>query len=153
MTYLTKTNPRSVRTYGTNHLGTVFNELFNVGLDDLFDAKSNKGRFSPATNILEYDDRYELQLAIPGFSKEQVEIRTERDQLIISSNIKEDAKKEEGNYRLKQFSQKTFKRVFELSDKIDAEALDATMENGILSVSIGKKEEAKEKAPRTIEIK
>ena len=75
--------------------------------------------------------------------------------MIISSEVKEETDRGESDdqsFTKREFNYSSFKRSFHLSDKVDANAIDATYSNGILTVSVPKKEEAKEKEPTVIDI-
>ncbi len=106
-------------------------------------------RKMPRTNIIEHNDRFEVQLTLPGFTKSDVGIEMEQGVLTIKSK-KETAK--ENTYSKQEFDFSGFEKRVRLSKSIDTSNITASMENGILSISLGKKEEAKEKPARHIEI-
>lgn len=140
-------------TPATTGLSNLFEDFFNSSFSELVneDFVSTK----PSVNIIEEADQYSIQLAAPGLSKADFNVEVDKDQLIISSEIKEDnsEKSEDDSFTKREFNYSSFKRSFHLSDKVDASGIDATYKNGILTVSIPKKEEAKEKEPTVIDIK
>ncbi len=90
-------------------------------------------------------------MAAPGLNKEDFNISVEKNTLTINAN--KEANTEEGNkYRRKEFSYLSFHRTFHLPNTIDSNAITAKYENGILQLTLSKKEEAKEKPARNIEI-
>lgn len=114
-------------------------------LNNATNAVSNE-QFKPATNIYESEIGYEIELAIPGFSKENVEITIENDKLKITGTRElMEAKK---TFR-SEYPHTKFERNFNLSKEIDQDNIKATFENGILLVTLSKREELK---PRSIEI-
>jgi HSP20 family protein len=105
---------------------------------------------SPKFNIQETNDEFFVELAVPGYSKNDFQINVEDKQLIIKV---EQELTDESNYLKKEFSKYNFEKKFTLSEKIDAENIKASYEFGILSLSLPKKEEARVKPPKLIEIK
>ncbi|MDR1584770.1 MAG: Hsp20/alpha crystallin family protein [Prevotellaceae bacterium] len=135
---------------------SVFDRFFD---SDLFFDWSNKN-FSktnttlPSVNIKETKDAYELQLAVPGFEKTDFKVEVHNDVLTVSSEKKEENEGKDGeNYTKREFSYQSFSRSFTLPDTADSNRIDAEYKKGILHVSIPKKEEAKPKELRNIEIK
>ncbi len=119
---------------------------------DLFKPVHNHSyNVSPAFNILEWDDKFEIDLAVPGFEKSDFIIKLEDDHLLIELN-KEEEKTEGVKVRRRGFNFGNFKKRFHLSDDIDQTSVKATYESGILKVELQKKEEAKKPEPRSIEI-
>ncbi len=132
--------------------GDLFEELFNNFLKDetgITSVRSTK----PAVNIIEEQDRYLLELAVPGLKKDDIDVKIEDKQLIISSSkeIKDEETKE--NFIRMEYNFESFKRVFSLPETINANEINAEYTDGILKVSLKKKEEAVKKGPVTIEIK
>jgi len=107
----------------------------------------------PAVNVREDDNQYELEIAAPGYVKTDFHINIDQEVLTISSK-KEVSKeeKENGKYTRREFSYSSFKRSFDLPETVDSTKIAANYNNGILSVVIPKKEEAKPVPARKIEI-
>lgn len=114
----------------------------------------DKGKkFNPAVNISETDDSYELELVSPGMKKEDFKIEMEDDVLTISADVKHESKEQNKNFTRKEFSRQSFKRSFRLTeDKIKQDAIKASYEDGVLNISLPKKEEAKPLPARTISV-
>jgi len=98
-----------------------------------------RGGHSPKVNVQELDDRYELFVYAAGYAKEDFKVDLTDDTLIIAGNSKTET---EANYnwRRQEFRLRTFERQFELNDKIDKDAIEAKYEDGILKVTLAKKE-------------
>lgn len=114
----------------------------------------NTGVNMPAVNIRETDDSFVVEVAAPGMKKSDFDINLDNNLLTISSEHKvEDESSDNGNYTRREFSYTSFRRTFTLPDSVDAEAIKARYNDGILHLTLPKKEEAKLKPARTIEIK
>lgn len=110
------------------------------------------GKHQPAErkapmNIIELEDRYEVYLMMPGFSKEDVKISITDDTLTVKANIKV---QENVNFKVKEFGHASLVRSLALSDKLMKENIDAEMTNGILKLTIMK---APELQPRFIQVR
>lgn len=132
---------------------TDFDKMVNAFIQsDLPTYKNGQSRnFSPAINVLETADDFQIELAAPGLEKTDFSVNVEKNVLTIEVN--KTAEKEEGvTYKRKEFSASNFKRQFELPETVNAAEINATYINGILLLTIPKKEEAKELPPKQIEI-
>ena len=105
-----------------------------------------KCQWVPATNITENDQAFQLEIAAPGFSKEDFRINLEKDVLTISSekekNEKSDEMKEQA-FRMREFNHRSFSRSFTLPEAIDKDAIKAEYLNGILTITLPKMEVVK----------
>lgn len=119
---------------------SLFNEFFN---------NAYGSALSPSANIKESDTAYTIDLAIPGFSKDNFKIEV-RDRVLEVSSVAESENEE--NYLRKEFSYRSFRRSFRLPRTVDTDLISAVYENGVLSLDLPKKEEAKAKEPRLISI-
>lgn len=131
--------------------------LFPALTDEFFGKEFLSGFFDktigynvPAVNISEDGNAYGIELAAPGLSKEDFKVDVFNNVLTISSEKEENNEDEGKNYRRREFSYFGFKRSFTLPESVDASNITATHKDGILRVSIPKKEEAKEKPARQI---
>ncbi len=115
---------------------------------------SDMGSTLPAVNIRETEDAYEVEMAAPGMNKEDFKIELDNNILTISSE-KTEEREEDGKekYSRKEFSYQSFQRSFNLpKEVVDEEKIEAYYKNGVLHLSIPKREEAKQKPPRKIKI-
>lgn len=122
------------------NINSLFDEFFNE-LPSFGKAVNNL--FAPAVNILETADAYHLELMAPGRSKEEFNIAVNKGLLTISYGKKEEVKKEEVKNDdvktvRKEFSYQSFKRSFTLDEKINADAIQAKYENGLLKLLLPK---------------
>jgi len=124
----------------------LMNELFNE-LPASFGKTMRQDVLNfPPVNIVEKTDSYHLQLSAPGFEKADFNIKLDGKLLTISAEQKEVKSTENEKMIRREFSQKSFKRSFTVDEKIDASGINAKYENGILSLDLPKKEEAKNAA-------
>lgn len=107
----------------------------------------------PPVNVKESEAAFSLELVAPGFKKENFNIEIDNDMLTISSETKaESIEKEEGKFTRREFRTASFKRSFKLPENVKADKINATYTDGILYLSLPKKEEALPQAKRSIEI-
>jgi HSP20 family protein len=115
---------------------------------------SSSGTTIPALNIRETDDDFRVELAAPGMKKDDFTIHLDGNDLTISSEKKsENEERNNGTYSFREFSYESFRRTITLpSEVVDDDKIHASYENGLLSLTIPKREEVKKKAPRQIAI-
>ncbi|MEZ7885511.1 MAG: Hsp20/alpha crystallin family protein [Bacteroidales bacterium] len=107
----------------------------------------------PSVNIKEGPEGFEVEMAAPGMEKGDFKISVNQGILSISSEKKMENETKEGEqFTRREFSYQSFCRSFSLPLSVDSEKIAAKYDNGILTVSIPKREEAKPKPERTIEI-
>ncbi len=109
----------------------------------------------PAVNVMENTDEYTIEVAAPGLNKEDFKVDYDNGRLTISSERKnEKEEKEEGKIKRREFSYQSFQRSFTISENaVEAEKIKANYKNGILHISLPKREEVKPKPIKQIEIK
>jgi HSP20 family protein len=123
---------------------------------DLFDHFLNNSlnetnSFYPYINILEENDKFQIELALPGYSKEQISMNYLKNVLTIKSNIEENTS-EEKKFLTREFGQRGFSKQFVIPQMLDAEKITAEFTDGVLRVNVPKKEEAKVKEPIEVQI-
>ncbi|MEW7292700.1 Hsp20/alpha crystallin family protein [Aquimarina sp. 2304DJ70-9] len=137
----------------TDRLPFLFDDFFTT---DWLGGTTNENKIgfsTPAVNVQETDDSFVIELAAPGFAKEDFNVQLDNDVLTISSEVKSEKESEEkGKYTRKEFNYSTFKRSFNLPDTVDGTRIEASYDNGLLLVALPKKEEAKVQPKRLIEI-
>jgi HSP20 family protein len=128
----------------------LFDDFFSR---DLFDWSKTEGNgLVPRVNIKETDDGFAVDIAAPGMKKEDFHVELDNDMLTVSSEASEDHEEEKRNYTRKEFSYHSFRRSFYLPNTVELEKINAKYSDGILSLWIPKKEEAKKKPARMISI-
>ena len=133
-----------------NNFSTILDDFFNTSFNDIIE--SDFSRKTPLTNITESDSGFEIELAAPGLKKEDFSINVEKDQLTISAKVEKEKSEETTKYKRREFNFSSFKKSFHLNKDIDPNKIDARYENGVLILSLEKKEEAKEQEPRIITV-
>jgi len=134
---------------------SLFDRFFE---NDLFDWSNRNFSATnttlPSVNIKESDDDFEVEVAAPGFARDDFKIELNRELLTISSEKEINNEIKEGQqFTQREFSYQSFSRQFSLPNTVDSEKITAKYDNGILKVVIPKKEEARRLLARTIEIK
>lgn len=124
--------------------------FFSRNTGDFFDPFH--GGTVPPVNIFETEEGFHIELAAPGLKKEKFRINQNHNQLSISYENEEHNEGLIGRFTRREFRQTSFKRVFTIPQTIDVERIAASYEDGIMRLHLPKKEEAKVKTERTIEI-
>jgi len=108
----------------------------------------------PAVNIHETENEYAIEVAAPGMSKDDFRVNLENNELTISSEKKDEKKEEKkGQYSRREFSYQSFHRTFTLPEnQVNSDKIEAKYADGILRLTLPKKEEAKPKPARVIKI-
>ncbi len=131
---------------------SLFSEFFDRDLFDMANTGFNDSTM-PAVNIKEGKDDFEVEVAAPGMKKDDFKIELDNNLLVISSEKEEkNEEKESGEFTRREFSYQSFRRSFTLPKTIEDKKIKASYKDGVLSIRLPKKEEAKEKPRRMIEI-
>jgi HSP20 family protein len=132
-----------------------FNDFFNRDWMDWTTRNfSDTNTTLPSVNIIESEESYEVDMAAPGLEKKDFKIELNHGVLTISSQKKMENETKKGRqFTRKEYSYQAFNRSFSLPHIVESERISARYDNGILKVVIPKKEEAKSKPLKTIEIK
>jgi HSP20 family protein len=93
----------------------------------------------PEANVIERNDAYEIEVAAPGFSKEDFEVTIENDRLMIRGKKQQEEEMNGGIVKRREFKTRSFKRSFLLKDEIDSIKIEAHYLDGILKVGLPKK--------------
>ncbi len=137
------------------------NRLFPNVLDNWFNHEwpavsgINDGATSvPAVNIKETENSFALELAAPGFDKNDLKVDVEENVLTLSAETKtEKTENTSENYTRREFNYSSFKRSFTLPETVDMDNIDASFNNGVLHVSLPKKAAENQKKLKQITIK
>ncbi len=131
-------------------LPSIFNDFFDTNWMERANATA------PAINVFESENSYKVEVAAPGLTKEDFNIKIdETNNLVISmEKSQKEEKKEEGSYLRREFSYSKFEQRIILPDNINHESISAQVENGVLLIEIPKiTEEEAQKNEKLIEIK
>jgi HSP20 family protein len=136
-------------------IGKDFNNLF----EDFFnnfpatiadEATSLLRKNSVPVNIKETLTAYKLEVIAPGFEKADFKVNLENNLLTVSAERKAETKEENEKQVRKEFSYSSFKRSFTIDEKIDAAAIEAAYNNGVLQLNLPKKAEVNTSAKEII---
>ena len=134
-----------------NWLPSIFNDFF----DNEWMVKANAT--APAINVIETEKAYKVELAAPGMTKEDFNVRIdEENNLVISMEKKTEnnEEKKDGRYLRREFSYSKFQQTMILPENVDKDHISAQVENGVLNIELPKLSEEEVKKPdRTIEVK
>lgn len=144
MITLRKTNPKAVTTFPS-----LFNDFLFPGFEGNFISQK-----PVSVNIKENEKQFNLELVVPGFRKENINIELKNDLLTISSEV-ENTNEETDNetFLRKEYTKSSFSRSFNLPENIDTDKIDADYKDGVLTIILSKKEESVVNQTKSIEIK
>lgn len=128
-----------------------FNDIFESMFQDSFMSDRLMSKV-PAVNISETEDHYHIEMAAPGLTKDDFKIKLDRNLLTVSVEQQKQNVETNKQYNKREFSYSSFVRSFALPETADDSGIEATYHDGILSIAVAKKEEAKQ-VVRQIEIK
>ncbi len=106
----------------------------------------------PAVNVVENEEGFRIEVAAPGLQKSDFKLNLEKNQLTISAEKEQKEENKTEKYTRKEFKYSSFQRTFTLPNTVDGDRIEANYADGILSIALPKREEAKEKPARLIEI-
>lgn len=127
--------------------------------DDYFGGEFLNSFFSdgadykvPAVNIRENDNRYEIEVAAPGLNKEDLKISLENKILTIKSEKETKDEVDNRNFMRREFGFSSFCRSFSIPESVNAEAIKASLRNGVLTIELPRHNEEKLKSSKEIKI-
>jgi len=121
--------------------GNLLEDIFQNGISKVWSDEGLTDRADAPVNIKETDKSYELQLLAPGLKKEEFKVNVDKNILTISYEHKEESSEHTDKWLRSEFKSKSFKRSFSLNDKIDNTSIAAKYNDGILYLSLPKKEQ------------
>jgi len=121
--------------------------------DKLFGDRSFTKDLFPAVNVKDKETTYEIELTAPGLKKEDFKIHVEHGVLSISSESKKEEEEKNENFTRKEFSYSAFSRSFRLPDNVKEEDVQAKYENGLLKLTLNKKQVEAAPTKKQIEVK
>jgi HSP20 family protein len=126
-------------------------------MDRLFDRvrgvereENDASHLMPAVDILERENDYTIKVELPGVDKKDVKITVLNDVMTIKGEKQQESEKKGENYHRVERSYGSFQRSFTMPSSVASDKIDASYDNGVLSISLPKLEEAK---PKEIEVK
>lgn len=128
----------------------LWDDFFNK---DLYNRGVELGTRIPAVNVSETDTSYHVEVAIPGYKKEDFNIDIDNNILTISSEQKNEKEEFDGKKATRrEFSYSSFQRSFQIPENVKEESIAASYTDGILKLDLPKTEPAKVKDKKKIEI-
>ena len=125
-----------------NFVDNVFNDMFQ--LPSMFNEKVEKSKIMN-TDVMEYEDRYELAMDLPGFAKEDMTVDLEEGYLTVkASHIESKEDTDNGRFIRKERFSGTCERQFYVGDLLTEEDIKAAFKDGVLKITLPKKEEVPE---------
>ena len=144
---LIKYNP-----FATKSVGNFFDDFFNRGIADF--VGNDFSVSTPSVNVVETENSYRVEVAAPGLEKKDFEVSIDNGFLNISARKEHEEEVQDGDkYMRREFNFTSFTRSFQLPDTVQADDIAANYENGVLKITLPKKEEAKIEAAKVIDIK
>ena len=108
-------------------------------VDNFFDSYSfsnGSKSFSPPTNIFSNKETVTIELSVPGFSRNDINIEVENGALIVYGDFTVEQEKSDQNYHLSEFKTRSFKRSWDLDNSVNVDNINASYESGILTITI-----------------
>jgi HSP20 family protein len=138
-----------IRTY--HRVPNIIDELFGNDTSG-GRTESHTLRCKPAVNVIEQDNAFQIDVAAPGFERSELKVTIDKNLLTISSVPAQKQEETKAKFLKKEYATPSFTRSFELPENIDADKIEASHKNGVLSINVPKK--AKVEIPvQDIEIK
>src|ERR1700712_4011313 len=135
-----------------NHgVNPFFSDVFDSILNDSFLSEKSSSRV-PAVNIAETENEFQIELAAPGLKKEDFKISLDKNVLTVSADKKVEKVEEGKKFSKREYSYNSFNRSFTLPESAEISNIEAEYIDGVLKLTVAKKEEAKLQA-REIAVK
>lgn len=144
---ITRWNPSRELLGIADEMNRLVNNVFG---DETRETSLFKGTWSPAVDIAEDDNNFYLHIELPGMKREDVKVRYEEGLLTITGEKKSEKEEKKVNFHRVERSYGKFERSFRVPTRILNEKIDASFQNGVLTVTLPKSEETK---PKEIEVK
>lgn len=133
-------------------LSSWMDDIINKSFGNEFMSNFNTGITLPAVNVLDNDEEYIVEMAVPGLKKSDFDVSLDNQMLSISAELNTENEETSENYTRREFGYSSFKRSFSLPETIEIEKINAKYEDGILKVILPKRDEAKKKPIKQINI-
>jgi len=117
------------------HFSDIMDEFFN-------EAVANRSStFTPSINVSETEDQFSIEVEVPGMNKDDININVENSTLTISGERKQKSEENDRRFHRVETHYGTFNRSFQLPDHVDEDSIEASYSNGVLEITMGKREE------------
>ncbi|MCS3698001.1 Hsp20/alpha crystallin family protein [Salinibacter ruber] len=137
MTQLTRRTPnRTVRDL-QREVDSIFDRFFGRGGDD-----DTSTVWAPRTDLSETDDAFRIRLDVPGMTKDDIAINLQNNTLTVSGECSSERQKDGEEYVRVERAFGTFHRTFTLPDAVDPDRVEATYDEGVLTINVPKTEKS-----------
>jgi len=131
------------------HMQREIDRMFDCFRGDTLDEEASR-TLMPSVDIVERENNFSIKVDLPGVDKKDVKITVQNDVLTIKGEKKQESEKKDESYHRVERCYGSFQRSFTLPASVASDNIDASFDNGVLSINIPKLEEAK---PKEIEVK
>jgi HSP20 family protein len=114
-------------------------------INRMLETGSPATAWTPPVNVYELDDAYTIEAEVPGFANEDIDVEIEGNVVTLKGNLKKPEEAPKRVYHRTERRTGGFERAFEIPEGFDAEKVVAALENGVLRVTLPKREDAKPK--------
>ncbi|MEF8879730.1 MAG: Hsp20/alpha crystallin family protein [Candidatus Thermoplasmatota archaeon] len=133
-------------------------DQFRSNLDDIFwdtstDLPTTKYNRTPPMDIADLGDKYEMNVEMPGISKDNVDIQVTPNSIEISAEEKETEENKGKNWLRRERTNTSFYRSLQLPEELNTDDVGAEMEDGVIKISLPKKEPKPEEKPKKVDVK
>ena len=137
-----------------NYFPSIFDRFFNSDLMDWnLSNFSSTNTSLPAVNVKETDNEFIIDVAAPGLEKKDFNVNFHNNVLTISSEKKNEKEEKKEHYTRREFAYQSFQRSFTVAENaVDSDKINAKYNDGILHITLPKREEVKPKPLREIKI-
>jgi len=142
---------KSLVNYSPLKMNSFLEDFFNRDITSFFGNDASISQ--PSVNVVETENDFRIDLAVPGLDKEDFNLEVDRNRLTISAEKEHREEVNEDQFMRREFNYTSFTRSFQLPETVNAEAIAANYKNGVLSVTLPKLEEMKGEPVKKIEIK
>lgn len=134
--------------------GDLYPALFHRLFDDDYFSRFTETTL-PAVNVKETKSAFKLEISAPGFEKEDLDIRIDKNVLTISAKKESTVEEKDDDEKVlrQEFSSSVFSRSFALPDHLDTDNIEAKANHGVITIKLPKKKDAKEDEIKKIEVK
>lgn len=133
-------------------LPSWFDDILGKGLGTEFMSNFNTGITLPAVNVINLDNEFVIDMAVPGLKKSDFDINIDNNVLSIGVETKTESNEQKEHYTRREFGYSSFKRTFTIPDSVNTDKISAEYTDGILKINLPKREEAKKKPVKQIKL-
>lgn len=137
---------------GGLNLPTWFDDILGDNFENRLVSNYNTGITLPAVNVIDSDNEFIVEMAVPGLNKSDFDIEIDDNILSISVERETNNQEKSETYTRREFGYSSFKRTFSIPKSVDVEKISASYTDGIMKLLLPKLDEAKKKAKRNITI-